>query len=145
MITIADRAAGAVIGALIGDALALGPHWYYDLEELRQAYGDWISDYTNPKPGRYHSGMHAGELDQTGLLIAMLLRSVVENGTYVEEDFTRRVDEELFPHLDGTPMQGPGGTPVNLSATHTAAGFSKRGTGRKLVVTLILPKLQNGR
>jgi ADP-ribosylglycohydrolase len=109
MITIADRAAGAVIGALIGDALALGPHWYYDLEELRRDYGDWISDYTNPKPGRYHSGMRAGELDQTGLLIAMLLRSVVQNGTYVEEDFTRRVDEELFPHLDGNPMQGPGG------------------------------------
>ena len=83
MIAIADRAAGAVIGALIGDALALGPHWYYDLEELRRDYGDWISDYTNPKPGRYHSGMRAGELDQTGLLIAMLLRSVVENGTYV--------------------------------------------------------------
>jgi ADP-ribosylglycohydrolase len=109
MITIADRAAGAVLGALIGDALGLGPHWYYDLEELHRDFGDWISGYTDPKPGRYHSGMHAGQLDQTGLLMVMLLRSVVEKGSYVEEDFTRRVDEELFPRLDGTPMQGPGG------------------------------------
>ena len=29
--TIQDRAAGAIMGAFIGDALGLGPHWYYDL------------------------------------------------------------------------------------------------------------------
>jgi len=33
---IADRGPGAVIGALVGDALGLGPHWYYDLTELRK-------------------------------------------------------------------------------------------------------------
>jgi ADP-ribosylglycohydrolase len=109
MSTIADRAAGAVLGALIGDALGLGPHWYYDLNELHREYGDWITDYTDPKPGRYHAGLRAGQLDQTGLLMVMLLRSVIEHREYVEEDFTRRVDEELFPLLDGTPMNGPGG------------------------------------
>ena len=50
---IQDRASGAIMGAFIGDALALGPHWYYDLAELRRDYGDWIDDYTDPKPGRY--------------------------------------------------------------------------------------------
>jgi ADP-ribosylglycohydrolase len=109
MSTIADRAAGAVLGALIGDALGLGPHWYYDLNELHREYGDWISDYADPKPSRYHGGLRAGQLDQTGLLMVMLLRSVIEHREYVEEDFTRRVDEELFPLLDGTPMNGPGG------------------------------------
>lgn len=44
---VADRAAGAVIGALIGDALGLGPHWYYDLTELHKDYGPWITDYTS--------------------------------------------------------------------------------------------------
>jgi ADP-ribosylglycohydrolase len=39
----------------------------------------------------------------------MLLRSVVEKGEYREIDFTDRLDRELLPHLDGTPMQGPGG------------------------------------
>ena len=106
---IADRAAGAVIGALIGDALGIGPHWYYDLSELRKDYGDWITGYTDPKPGRYHAGMKAGQLSQTGLILVQLLRSVVEKCEYQEEDFTRRLDRELFPHLDGTPMQGPGG------------------------------------
>ena len=44
------------MGAFIGDALALGPHWYYDLSELRRDYGEWITGYTDPKPGRYHQG-----------------------------------------------------------------------------------------
>jgi ADP-ribosylglycohydrolase len=108
MRTITDRAAGAVIGALVGDALGLGPHWYYDLAELSRDYGDWISGYTDPKPNRYHGGMKAGQLDQTGLLLVLLLRSVVENGEYNQDDFTRRLDE-FFKQLDGTPMQGPGG------------------------------------
>jgi ADP-ribosylglycohydrolase len=108
-ISIADRASGAVMGALIGDALGVGPHWYYDLDEMRRDYGDWIADYTEPKPDRYHSGLKAGQLSQPGIILTMLLRSLVENGDYIEADFCRRLDEELFPLLDGTPMNGPGG------------------------------------
>lgn len=104
-----ERAAGAVMGAFIGDALGLGCHWYYNLDELRRDYGPWISDYTAPKPDRYHGGMRAGQLSQSGIIMEMLLRSVVEQGQYVEDDFTRRLDEELFPQLDGTPANGPGG------------------------------------
>ncbi|MGD9066247.1 MAG: ADP-ribosylglycohydrolase family protein [Desulfobacterales bacterium] len=29
-----DRAVGAVMGTFIGDALGVGPHWYYDLDQL---------------------------------------------------------------------------------------------------------------
>lgn len=104
-----DRAAGAVIGALIGEALGVGPHWYYDLDEMRRDYGDWISSYTDPRPHRYHAGLKAGQLSQAGIITTMLLRSVVERDGYDEDDFCRRLDEELFPKLDGTPMSGPGG------------------------------------
>jgi len=107
--SIRDRAAGAIIGAFIGDALGLGPHWYYDLDELRAAYGPWISGYTDPKPGHYHAGMKAGQLSQAGTILEITLRSLVERGGYDEADFCRRLDEELFPLLDGTPMNGPGG------------------------------------
>jgi len=107
--TMNDRAAGAVMGALIGDALGVGPHWYYDLEEMRRDYGGWITGYTEPKPHRYHAGLKAGQLSQAGIITTMLLRSTVENGGYDEADFCRRLDEELFPKLDGTPMSGPGG------------------------------------
>ncbi len=97
------------MGALIGDALGLGPHWYYDLDELRQAHGDWIDDYTTPKPDHYHAGMLAGELSQTGRIIRMLLESVIERGGYEGEDFRKRLDEELLPQLDGEAGNGPGG------------------------------------
>jgi ADP-ribosylglycohydrolase len=107
--SIKDRAAGAVMGALIGDALAVGPHWYYDLEEMRRDYGDWITDYTTPQPHRYHAGLKAGQPSQAGIITGMLLRSVVDQGRYDEGDFCRRLDEELFPQLDGTPRNGPGG------------------------------------
>jgi len=105
---IQDRAQGALLGAWIGDALGLGPHWYYNLEELRRDYGDWIDGYTDPKPGRYHDGMKAGQLSQSGFILALMVRSMIECGGYDETDFCRRMDLELFPFLDGTPVSGPG-------------------------------------
>ncbi len=104
-----DRATGAIMGAFVGDALGLGPHWYYDLSELRRDYGEWIEDYSTPKPGRYHEGLRAGQPSQAGVILAMLLRSLVAHGGYDADDFCRRMDSELFPLLDGTPANGPGG------------------------------------
>lgn len=108
-VTLQDRAAGAIMGAFIGDAIALGLHWYYDLDELRRDYGPWISGYTDPKPGRYHAGLRAGQLSQAGFILALMTRSLVARGGYDQADFCRRLDEDLFPLLDGTPMNGPGG------------------------------------
>ncbi len=107
--TLQDRICGALLGAFIGDALALGTHWYYDLDELHADYGTWIGDYTDPMPGRYHNGLKAGQSSQAGVLLLLTLRSLVECGGYDEADFCRRMDEDLFPLLDGTPMHGPGG------------------------------------
>lgn len=104
-----DRAAGALMGAFIGDALALGPHWYYDLDELHASYGSWISDYTDPRPDRYHGGLKGGQASQAGVLLWLTLRSLVEQGGYDETDFCRRMDEDFFPLIDGSPMSGPGG------------------------------------
>ncbi|NML27261.1 ADP-ribosylglycohydrolase family protein [Zoogloea dura] len=104
-----DRAAGALMGAFIGDALALGPHWYYDLAAMRADYGDWISGYTDPRPERYHGGMKAGQASQAGILMALTVDSLVSQGGYDEADFCRRLDEDFFPQIDGTPMAGPGG------------------------------------
>jgi ADP-ribosylglycohydrolase len=95
-----DQAAGAVMATLFGDALALGRHWYDDLEELRRNYGEWITGYTNPMPGHYHEELKAGQPSRSGVITTMLLRSMVENEGYKKEDFCRRLDEDLFPLLD---------------------------------------------
>ena len=100
-----ERIVGAIIGALIGDALGVGPHWYYDLEELQEDYGPLISDYKPPLPHRYHAGLKAGENSQTGQVSTLLLESVAESGGYEEPDFTSRLDGFLAT-LDGTPRGG---------------------------------------
>ncbi|WP_029696106.1 ADP-ribosylglycohydrolase family protein [Comamonas badia] len=104
-----SRIQGALMGAFVGDALALGPHWYYDLDEMRRDYGQWVDGYTAPKAGRYHGGLPAGASSQSGFILALTLRSLVEKGGYDEADFCRRMDEELFARMDGTPNSGPGG------------------------------------
>lgn len=104
-----ERAQGALMGAYVGDALALGPHWYYDLDALRRDYGNWITDYTKPMPGRYHAGLNAGQNGQAGFILDLMIGSLVRHGKYIETDFCERMDNELFTRLDGTAMHGPGG------------------------------------
>jgi ADP-ribosylglycohydrolase len=103
-----DRAMGAIMGAFVGEALGVGPHWYYDLQDLRSTHGDWIDDYTTPKPGRFHDGLKAGQNAQAGFILELMLRSLVESKRYNEADFCHRLDTELFPLLDGQPRSGPG-------------------------------------
>ena len=111
-----DRAAGAIMGALIGDALGLGCHWYYDIDLLRQDYGPWVEDYRDQNPARidrfgdiarfrHEQGLRAGDLSQTGQMIALLLESLAETGDYDEADYAARLDD-LLATLDGTAMSG---------------------------------------
>jgi len=109
MTTIKDRAQGAFIGALIGEALGVGPHWYYDLHELRKNYGNWIDDYTEPKSDRYHAGLKPGELSQQGWIILKTAEYLISQKGYDQTTFEKMIDDEILPHLDGTPMGGKGG------------------------------------
>jgi ADP-ribosylglycohydrolase len=110
IVDVSDRAAGCIVGAFIGDALGLGPHWVYELDELRRDFGEWIDGFTAPRPdAKYHRGMKAGELSQTGIIMLLLLRSVAECRGYDASDFTRRLDEELLSKLNGEAFAGPGG------------------------------------
>ena len=90
------RAAGALLGAFIGDAMSLGPHWYYDLDEQHRDYGTWITDYTTPKPDRYHGGLKAGDLSQAGLILKLTVESLVSCSGYDEADFCRRPTRICF-------------------------------------------------
>lgn len=104
-----DRAQGALVGALIGEALGVGPHWFYDLNELYHHYGTWIDDYTDPLKDRYHDGLKAGELSQQGWIILETARFLSHHQGYDEEAYFRMMDEVILPELDGTPMGGKGG------------------------------------
>jgi ADP-ribosylglycohydrolase len=109
MVTKQDRAKGALMGAFIGEALGVGPHWYYDLREMRKEYGDWIDDYTEPKPDRYHGGLEAGEISQAGILLKMMAEHLIENKGYDQAAFCKMMDEDFLPKISGKAMAGPGG------------------------------------
>jgi ADP-ribosylglycohydrolase len=127
-----DRAVGAIMGTLVGDALGLGCHWYYDLELLRADYGNWVSDYTDQKPDRtdmfgkiarhrHEFGLRAGDLSQSGDLVVMLMDSVANCGGYDEDDYTSRFDAFLET-LDGREMrEHAGGSVAGL-----CGGFTDR-------------------
>jgi ADP-ribosyl-[dinitrogen reductase] hydrolase len=113
---IKDRAVGAIMGTLAGDALGLGCHWYYDLGQLNREYGSWISGYVDSKPDRsdrfgkiakfrHEAGLRAGDVSQTGQVTVLLLDSIAERGTYDESDFTGKLDA-LLDILDGGAFSG---------------------------------------
>jgi ADP-ribosyl-[dinitrogen reductase] hydrolase len=100
------------MGSLIGDALGLGYHWYYDVKAMRREFGDWFRDYHDGKPDRddqygyiakwrYEFGLRAGDLSQTGQIAVLLLGSFAEHSGYSESDFCVRLDQ-VFSELDGT-------------------------------------------
>ena len=103
--SIRDRALGAIVGCFIGDALGVGPHWYYNLEKMRQDYGLWISNYTAPMKKRWHHGLKAGDNSQTGQVTLLLLESLACTQTYNQHDFTSRMND-LLETLDGTAQGG---------------------------------------
>jgi len=111
-----DRILGAIMGTIIGDALGLGCHWYYDVRAMHADCGDWVAGYMNPNPDRKdrfgfiakfrsETGLRAGDVSQTGEVAILLLESLAEQGEYNEEDFTSRLDG-LLKTLDGTPLSG---------------------------------------
>lgn len=63
-----------VFTSLIGDALALGPHWVYQQQELHRKFGR-IMGYMAPATA-YHAGKTAGDFTHYGDQARLLLRSI---------------------------------------------------------------------
>ena len=106
--TIAERVQGALVGAFIGEALAVGPHWYYDIAEQHRVYGI-VNDYTDPQPDRYHRDLRAGENSQPAFILRLLAQSIVAQGGFDLAQWQTTLDTELLPKLTGEPVAGPGG------------------------------------
>ena len=106
-----ERIAGAILGALIGDALGVGCQWYYEPGALAKDFGPWIDDYVDPKLNgisawarvlehRHAKGIRGGDGSQTSEFIGMLLESVAVNSGYDRNDAASRIDTFL-QSLDG--------------------------------------------
>jgi len=74
--------------SLVGDALALGPHWVYDQAQIANKLGR-IDGYHDPLTA-YHPGKAAGDQTHYGDQAMILLRSLAAVGAFDLADFTTR-------------------------------------------------------
>ena len=111
-----DRAAGAILGVFIGDALGVGVHWQYDLDKLEKERG-YVTGYLDPLPGTFHSGtsdapgkgqLKAGQLEQQGEVTKLLLSSLASQRCLDQSDFHDRFEKQILLEetMDGTRQGG---------------------------------------
>ncbi len=106
-----------VLGSFIGDALALGPHWIYDSEEIRAGLGT-VTTY-HPPMATYHSGKDAGNFTHYGDQAKILLGTLAANRKFDLTLFARDwrafwEDPSNISYLDGA-------TRATLSALKSGA------------------------
>lgn len=89
MIDLSQRLSGALFGSLIGDALALGPHWIYDQKEIADRFGQ-LKDFASPATA-YHPGKIAGSQTHYGDQALILLETIQSlGGSFDPEAFAQR-------------------------------------------------------
>ncbi len=83
-----DRARNAILGALVGDAAAMGLHWIYDMNEARRRGG--ATPEFQP-PGQYHARRRAGDFTHYGDHAMVVLESLAERGRLDLDDYRARM------------------------------------------------------
>jgi ADP-ribosylglycohydrolase len=109
-----EKVMGSIMGAFVGDSLALGAHWIYDTRLLREKIGR-VERLLAPGPGSYHPTKQAGEFTHYGDQTMVLLESLAEKKTFDLEDFSRRW-RTLFKDYKGYLDQATKGTLANYSS-----------------------------
>ncbi len=123
-----------VLGSLVGDALALGPHWIYDQQAIAQALGS-VEHYAAPLSS-YHPGKQAGDLTHYGDQCVVLLQSLQRCGGFDVAQFAQ--DWRFFWEKSGTSSYRDAATRQTLehmqqglpldqvaSASHDIAGAAR--------------------
>jgi ADP-ribosylglycohydrolase len=75
-----NQSSDTVLGAFIADALALGPHWIYDQNQISEQFGR-VTGY-QPPLAVYHKGKAAGDQTHYGDQTLVLLRAVSKTGNF---------------------------------------------------------------
>ena len=85
-----DRCRGSIWGQFIGDAVCLGAHWIYDLNELAKRFPGGVAGFEAPAQGHYHAGKRSGDFTHYGDAALLMLQSVAQTGYFSPQDFGAR-------------------------------------------------------
>lgn len=75
-----------LLGAFVGDAFALGPHWIYDIEKIRKSFGN-IDKIVSPLEDSYHKGKIKGDFTHYGDQMLILMNYLSKSKEYVQQDY----------------------------------------------------------
>lgn len=81
-----DKLRGMVLGSFLGDALALGPHWIYDVNKINEVFGE-INGMTDVPEDSYHKNKSKGDFTHYGDQTLMLLNFLNEANGYDNNSF----------------------------------------------------------
>ncbi|VVS94230.1 ADP-ribosylglycohydrolase family protein [Desulfoluna spongiiphila] len=81
-----ERVKEAVMASFVGDALALGVHWIYNVRVIDRKYGR-VEELLVPELASFHKGKAKGEFTHYGDQMMVLLKSVAQNGGFDAEGF----------------------------------------------------------
>jgi ADP-ribosyl-[dinitrogen reductase] hydrolase len=98
-----DRIRGAIWGQFVGDAAALGSHWVYDLNELKELFPKGVQGFESPADDHYHRGKRPGDQTHYGDGALVLLETVADHPSFDPAEFGRRFVEvfQVYPgYLD---------------------------------------------
>lgn len=89
---------GMVLGSFVGDALALGPHWIYNMEDIKAQLGD-ITGMTAPVMN-YHKDKIKGDFTHYGDQALMVFQYLKVNRRFEKQSFYKCY-MEFFRHYEG--------------------------------------------
>lgn len=81
-----ERLKGMLFGAFVGDAYALGFHWIYDTEKLKQE-SEKLLGYSSPSADSFHRGKRKGDFTHYGDQSLLLLKSISSNQGFALDVF----------------------------------------------------------
>jgi len=92
MSTTYQRARNAILGSFVADAAAMGLHWIYDVDRVRELGGDAPEFHV---PVDYHQKRKPGEFTHYGDHALVLLESLASQGGLDPHDYARRYRERF--------------------------------------------------
>lgn len=80
----------SLVSAFVGDALSLGVHWVYNVDDIQTAFPAGVYDYRDAGLASYHLGKRAGELTHYGDTLLHAMRYANEHGVQFDLTSYRR-------------------------------------------------------